>query len=87
MWTDGKHRQEEAQTGRKSEEGRSEREKVRREKIREEESQNREDAGARKGGKVAKPCVFFPMVYGLKGSQSWLAKAAGAELAGQMRDE
>ena len=56
------------------------------EKIRDGESQKREDAGARKGRKVAKHCVF-PMFCGSGGSESRLAKAAGAEVAGQMRDE
>ena len=56
------------------------------EKIRDGESQKREDAGARKGRKVAKHCVF-PMFCGSGGSKSRLAKAAGAEVAGQMRDE
>ena len=41
---------------------------------------------ARKGRKVAKHCVF-PMIWGSGGSKSRLAKAAGAEPAGQMRDE
>ena len=50
------------------------------------ESQKREDAGARKGRKVAKHCVF-PIFCGSGGSKSRLAKAAGAEPAGQMRDE
>ena len=31
--------------------------------------------------------VFFPMIGGSGGSKSRLAKAAGAEPAGQMRDE
>ena len=44
-------------------------------------SQKKEDAGARKGRKVAEHCVFF------RGSRSRLAKAAGAEPSGQMRDE
>ena len=55
-------------------------------KIRDGESQKREDAGARRGRKVAKHCVF-PMFCGSGGSKSRLAKAAGAEVAGQMRDE
>ena len=76
-----KHSQEEAHTGRKSEERSQEREK-----IRDGERQKREDAGARKGGKVAKHCVF-PMICGSGGSKSRLAKAAGAEPAGQMKDE
>ena len=50
------------------------------------ESQKREDAGARKGRKVARHSVF-PMFCGSGGSKSRLAKAAGAEPAGQMRDK
>ena len=49
-------------------------------------SQKKEDAGARKGRKVAKHCVF-PMICGSGGSKSRLAKAAGAEPAGERRDE
>ena len=49
-------------------------------------SQKKEDADARKGRKVAKHCVF-PMICGSGGSKSRPAKAAGAEPAGQMRDE
>ena len=49
-------------------------------------SQKKEDAGARKGRKVAKHCVF-PMMCGSGGSKSRLAKAAGAEPSGQMRDK
>ena len=62
-----------------------------REKRREEErskkrkSQKKEDP-ARKGRKVAKHSVF-PMICGSGGSKSRLAKAAGAEPCGQMRDE
>ena len=70
-----KHSQGEAPTWRKSEE-----------KIRDGESQKREDAGARKGRTVAKHCVF-PLLCGSGGSKSRLAKAAGAEPAGQMRNE
>ena len=61
-------------------------EKVRREKIRDGESQKRDDAGARKGREVAKHCVF-PVFCGSGGSKSRLAKAAGAETSGQMRNE
>ena len=67
--------------------------RVREEKRRAEErrskkrkSQKEEDPGARKGRKVAKHCVF-PAICGPGGSKSRLAKAAGAEPAGQMRDE
>ena len=49
-------------------------------------SQKKEDAGARKGRKVATHCVF-PMTCGSGGWKSRLAKAAGAEPSGQMRDE
>ena len=70
----------------KAEQGRGrEKRKIRREKIREEKV-SEEDADARKGRKVAKHCVF-PMIWGSGGSKSRLAKAAGAEPAGQMRDE
>ena len=56
------------------------------EKMRKGESQKREGAGARKGRKVAKP-QDFPLFCGSGGSKSRLAKAAGAEPAGQMKDE
>ena len=68
-------------------------EKRREEKRREEErrsgkreSQKKEGAGAGKGRKVAIHCVF-PIVCGSGGSKSRLAKAAGAEPSGEMRDE
>ena len=47
-------------------------------------SGKQEDAGARKGRKVAIHC-FCSMIWGSGGSKSNLAKAAGAEPAGQMR--
>ena len=55
-------------------------------KIRRKKSKKKEDADARKGRKVAKHFVF-PMIWGSGGSKSRLAKAAGAEPAGQMWDE
>jgi len=61
-------------------------EKRRRKKLKKRKSQKKEDPGARKGRKVAKHCVF-PTICGAGGSKSRLAKAAGAEPAGQMRDE
>ena len=48
-------------------------------------SQRKEDAGTRKGRKVAIHCVF-PMICGSGESKSRLARAAGAEPSGQMRD-
>ena len=71
--------------GKGQREEKSRREKSRREKIRE-EKESEEDAGAPKGRKAAKHCAF-PMTCGSGGSKSRLAKAAGAEPAGQMRDE
>ena len=70
-----KQRWEESEK-RRAEERRSEKRK----------SDEKEDAGARKGRKVAIHCVF-PMICGSGGSKSRLAKAAGAEPSGQMRDE
>ena len=64
--------------------------KRRRKKIRERRSEKRksqktEDAGAQKGSKVAKLCVF-PMICSSVRSKSRLAKALGAaELSGEMR--
>jgi len=65
-----KQRWEESER-RRAEERRSEKRK----------SEEKEDAGARKGSKVAKHCVF-PMICGSGGSKSRLAKAAGAEPSG-----
>ena len=62
---DGKSQREEK--SRRAEERRSEKRK----------SQKKEDAGARKGGKVAKHYVF-PMICG-SGWSKRLAKAAGAD--------
>ena len=71
----------------KAEQGRGrEKRKIRRKKSRREKSKKKEDADARKGRKVAKHYVF-PMICGSGGSKSRLAKAAGAEPAGQMSDE
>ena len=66
--------------------GRVREEKKRRKKIREGKESEDKDAGARKGSKVAQHCVF-PMICGSGGSKSRLAKTAGAEPCGQMRDE
>ena len=75
IWTDEKRRWEESEK-RREEERRSEKRK----------SQKKEDAGAQKSRKVANHCAF-PMICGFGGSKSRLAKAAGAEPSGQMRDE
>ena len=60
--------------------------KSRGEKSQKRKDQKKEDADARKGRKVAIHCVF-PMICGSGESKSRLAKAAGAEAAGQMGDE
>ena len=67
--------------------------RVREEKRREEErrsakrqSEKKEDACAGKCRKVAVQWVF-PMICGSGGSKSRLAKAAGAEPFGEIRDE
>ena len=70
----------------KGREGKRREEKRRRQKLKKTKSQKKEDPGARKGRKVAKHCVF-PIICGSGGSKSRLAIAAGAEPAGQMRDE
>ena len=72
IWTDEKQRWE---VGR-----------VREEKRRRKRKSQKKDPGARKSRKVPKHCVF-PMICVSGGSTSRLAKAAGAEPAGQMRDE
>jgi len=56
-------------------------EKRRRKKIKKIKSQKKEDPGARKGGKVAKPCVF-PMTCGSGGRKvGWLKRRARCPLA------
>ena len=59
---------------------------VSREKSQKRKDQKKEDAGARRGRKVAKHCVFS-WFCGSGGLKSRLAKAAGAETSGEMRDE
>ena len=76
IWTDEKQSRAEAERRERSEERR----------VEERRSEKKEDGDARKGRKVAIHCVF-PMICGSGGSKSRLAKAAGAEPAGQMRDE
>ena len=71
IWTDGKR------GGGKSQ----------RREEKKKEDQRKEDAGARKGRKVAKHCVF-PMICGSGGgSKSRLAKATSAEPSDRMRDK
>ena len=70
----------------KSRDGKSKRREAKNKKDQRRESQKEEGAGAWKCSNIAKHCIF-PMLCGTRGSASRLAKAAGAEPAGQMRDE
>ena len=70
----------------KSRGGKGQRREEKKKEDQKRKSQKKEDAGARKGRKVAKHCVFL-MICGSGGSESRLAKAAGAEPAGQMKAE
>ena len=71
----------------KSRDGKSQRREEKKKEDHIRESLRRKKIQVReKVGKVAKHCVF-PMICGSGGSKSRLAKAAGAEPAGQMRDE
>ena len=73
----------------KKQEARSKKQEARRKKKeerRKKKSPKKGGPGVRKGRKVAKHCAF-PMICGSGGSKSRLAKAAGAEPCGQMRDE
>ena len=75
IWTDEKQSREEAERRERLEERRVEEKRVRRKKM-----QMREKVGKSRN-------TVFPMIWGSGGSTSRLAKAAGAEPAGQMRDE
>ena len=66
--------------------GRVREEKRRREKIREEKESEERRCRCGKGRKVTIHCVF-PMICGSGGSKSRLAKVAGAEPSGEVRDE
>ena len=68
----------------KSRDGKSQRREEKKKEDQRRENQKKEDPGARKGRKVA---GVFPMICGSVGSESRLAKAAGAEPAGQMRND
>ena len=69
-----------AEQGRGREKRKIRREKIRGERVRRQKIQMREKVGKSRN-------TVFPMIWGSGGSKSRLAKAAGAEPAGQMRDE
>ena len=60
------------------------REEKGRKKKQKKKNEKKEGPGTRKSRNIAKNCVF-PMIYGFRRSKSRLAKAAGADPAGQMR--
>ena len=70
-----------AEQGRGREKRKIRRKKSRRERVRRKKMQMRERVGK------SRNTVFFPMIRGSGGSKSRLAKAAGAEPAGQMKDD
>ena len=70
----------------KSRDGKSQRREEKKKEDQKRESLRRKKIQVREKRKVAKHCVF-PLICGSRGSKSRLAKAAGAEPAGQMRDE
>ena len=72
-----------AEQGRGREKRKIRREKSRRERVRRKKMEMREKVGKSR----SRFTVFFPMICGSGGSKSRLAKAAGAEPAGQRRDE
>ena len=78
-------RREEKSRGEERREGKG-REEKKKEDHKRESPRRKKIQVCEKGRKVAKHCVF-PMICGSGGSKSRLAKAAGAEPAGQMRDE
>ena len=69
-----------AEQGRDREKRKIRRKKSRRERVRRKQMPMREKVGKSRN-------TVFPMIWGSGGSKSRLAKAAGAEPAGQMRDE
>jgi hypothetical protein len=91
IWTD-----EQAEVGRVREEkrrGREEkkkgerRKKIRKQKTENRKSQKKEDAGTRKGRQVAKTLCFSNVLCLRRVEKYRLAKAAGAEPSGEMRNE
>ena len=75
-----KRREEKRREGKGREEKRRRR-RSKRESLRKKKIQVREKV------RKSRNTVFFPMICGSGGSKSRLAKAAGAEPCGQMRDE
>ena len=85
-WTSRGGKSQRREESKKRREEKRRQEKRREEKIKKKKSQKKEDAGARKGRKVVIHCLF-PMICCSGRSKSRLARAAGAEPSGQMRDE
>ena len=81
-----KRREEQSRAEQRRGEERREEKRREEERSKKRKSQEKEDPVARKVAKL-RNTMFFPMICGSGGSKSRLAKAAGAEPAGQMRDE
>ena len=71
----------------KSRDGKSQRREEKKKEDQKRESLKRKKIQVREKVGKSRNTVFFPMICGSGGSKSRLAKAAGAEPAGQMRDE
>ena len=71
----------------KSRDGKSQRREEQKKEDQKRESLRRKKVQVRENVGKSRKTVFFPMICGSGGSKSRLAKAAGAEPAGQMRDE
>ena len=71
----------------KSRDGKSQRREEKKTEDHKRESLRRKKIQVREKVGKSRNTVFFPMICGSGGSKSRLAKAAGAEPAGQMRDE
>ena len=84
-WEESEKRREEKRREGKGREGKGREEEERRKKIKEEKVRRKTIQVREKVGKSRND--VFPMICGSGGSKSRLAKAAGAEPCGQMRDE
>ena len=71
----------------KSRDGKSQRREEKKKEDQKRESLRRKKTQMREKVGKLRNTVFFPMICGFGGSNSRLAKVAGAEPAGQMRDE
>ena len=80
-------RREEKRRGREEKKKGERRKKIRKQKTENRKSQKKEDAGTRKGRQVAKTLCFSNVLCLRRVEKYRLAKAAGAEPSGEMRNE